>query len=46
MLATGLFIVASPKFILLMLSWLLGAALVVGLFLYNRRRILEREKRV
>lgn len=44
MLATGLFLIASPKFVLLMLCWLLGAALVVGLFLYNRRRILDHEK--
>ena len=39
MLATGLFLIASPKFALLMLCWLLGVALVVGVFLYNRRRI-------
>ena len=39
MLATGLFLIASPKFAFLMLCWLLGVALVVGVFLYNRRRI-------
>jgi len=44
MLATGLFLIASPKFALLMLCWLLGAALVVGLFLVNRRRLLDRDK--
>jgi hypothetical protein len=44
MLSTSLFIVASPKFALLMLSWLLGVGLVVSLFLANRRRILKGEK--
>lgn len=39
MLATALFLVSSPKFAALILCWLLGAALVVGLFLANRRRL-------
>jgi hypothetical protein len=37
MLAT-MFLIASPKFITLMLSWLLGVMVVVSLFLLNRRR--------
>lgn len=43
MLST-MFLIASPKFILLMLSWLVGVALVVSLFLYNRRRITHSDK--
>lgn len=44
MLSTSLFIVASPKFALLMLSWLIGVGLVVSLFLANRRRLLKGDK--
>jgi hypothetical protein len=44
MLATAMFLVASPKFAVLILSWLLGAAIVVSLFLYRRRQILNRDK--
>lgn len=39
MLATALFLVSSPKFATLILCWLLGAAVVAGLFLINRRRL-------
>jgi len=36
---TTMFLIASPKFIALMLSWLLGVTIVVSLFLLNRRRL-------
>ncbi len=39
MLAATLFLISSPNFALVMLCWLLGVALVGGLFLLNRRRI-------
>jgi len=44
MLATGLFLISSSKFFALMLLWLVGVALVAGLFLFRRRQIHTEDK--
>lgn len=39
MLAVALFLTSFPTFAALIALWLIGVAIIVSLFLYNRKRI-------